>query len=299
MNGRFPGRHRLGGITFLDMAIDDAVERPTENLRIDELGERLDALRLLRERDDAGVESILESLGSQGPVEAQMLTELSNPAPLRHPERFDEAHRRAMRALEVFDRNGIKAPSSLKAPEFIKGIAGKVVQLLIHVIVRGHQQRLIKEVRQLYALREATAAIGSDEHRMLAKARRHMDTIVPELSKSSLPLPAFLVGGAAVSGTVSFLQRGLADDWGRLIVLTGFAVLGLAGFWCIIQAAAIARRRTRIALDATFLALWEVIGDAGTPPRDRTRVFAVIGSAVLIAVWILVPLLIALVWATL
>jgi hypothetical protein len=125
-----------------------------------------------------------------------------------------------------------------------------------------------------------------------------MDTLTPELSKSSLPLPAFLVGGAVLSTVASFLQRSLADEWGRIGVLAGLALIGLAGFWCIIKAAAIARRRTRIALDATFLALWEVIGDAGHPPSDRTRVFAIVGTAVLVVVWILVPLLIALAWAT-
>jgi hypothetical protein len=170
--------------------------------------------------------------------------------------------------------------------------------MMVHFIVRSHQKRVISVLRQLYTLREASARVGSPEHRMLVKAHRHMDRIEPELSKSTMPLPAFLLGGAAVSGTVSFIERSLADDRGRLLVLAGIAVLGLAAFWCVLQASSIARHRTRIALDATLLALWEIVGDAGNPPKDRTRTFAVIGSLVLVAVWALVPLVLGLVWTT-
>lgn len=281
------------------MTTDEVVQQGDDNLLLDELTERLDTLRLLRETDEASADAALEALGSQGAIEAAMLTQLSSSAtPLRHPDRFAEAHRRAIRALEVFDRNGVKRPSSLSVPGFLRPVASKVVQMLVHVIVRSHQKRLITAVRQLYVLREANARVGTAEHRMLTRARRNLDTLTPELDKSTLPLPAFLVGGAALSGVASFLQRSLADEWGRLGVLAGLALIGLAGFWCIIKAAAIARRRTRIALDDTFRALWEVIGDAGAPPSDRTRVFAIVGTAVLVVVWILVPLLIALAWAT-
>ena len=53
------------------------------------------------------------------------------------------------------------------------------------------------------------------------------------------------------------------------------AVLALGAFWCVLTAAAIARRRTRIALDAPLRALYETIGAAGDPPRDRSRGFVV------------------------
>jgi hypothetical protein len=66
-------------------------------------------------------------------------------------------------------------------------------------------------------------------------------------------------------------------------------------FWCILRAAGIARSRTRIALDASFKALWEVIGDAGNPPRDRAKLFATVATILLVLVWIIVPAIVA--WA--
>jgi hypothetical protein len=279
------------------MALDEPVRRE-DNLLLDELSSRLDSLRFFRENDEAEANATLEAFGSQGVIEDQMLRELSSRAPLRHPGRFDQAHRGAMRALEVFDRNGTKPPSALQVPNLIKPLAGRVVQLLIIAIVRSHQKRLVKDLRQLYALREASSPVGSDEYQLLATARIQVDAIRGDLNKSSLPLPAFLVGGAAISGTLSVISRSLqVGDWGKYAFAAGFFVLGLAAFWCILRAAGIARRRTRIALDASFLALWEVIGDAGTPPKDRAKLFAVVATLLLVAIWLVVPGVIA--WAVL
>ncbi len=260
-----------------------------ESLLIDELGERLESLQLLRGGDESATNQLLEAFGSSGKIENTMLQELSSKAPLHHTERFDEAHRQAMRALEVFDRNGSRQPSALKLPKLIKPIGKRVVQLLITFIVRSHQKRLVKQLRQLYALREANSPVGSDEYQLLATARIQVDAITPDLNKSSLPLPAFLIGGAAISGTLSFIGKSLTTDVGRFGFAAGFLVVGLALFWCVLKAAGIARSRTRIAIDASFKALWEVIGDAGNPPKDQAKTFAVVASILLLAIWIVVP----------
>jgi len=259
-------------------------------LLIDQLGERLESLQLLRGGDDESqTNQLLEAFGSRGIIEDTMLKELSSKVPLHHTERFDEAHRQAMRALEVFDRNGSRPPSALKVPPLIKPVAEKIVQLLITFIARSHQKRLVKQLRQLYALREANSPVGSDDYQQLATARIQVDAIAPDLNKSSLPLPAFLVGGAAISGTLSFIGKSLTTDLGRFGFAGGFLVVGLALFWCVLKAAGIARSRARIALDASFKALWEVIGDAGEPPKDQAKMFAVIASILLLAIWIVVP----------
>ncbi len=201
-----------------------------------------------------------------------------------------------MRALEVFDRNGARQPSALKVPKLIKPLANKVVQLLITAIVRSHQKRLVKDLRQLYALREANSPVGSDEYQLLATARIQVDAIMNDLNKSSLPLPAFLVGGAAISALLSVIKNSLTgDQWAQYTFAAAFFVIGLGMFWCILRAAGIARSRTRIALDASFKALWEVIGDAGQPPRDHAKLFATIASILLVLVWIIVPAIVA--WA--
>ncbi len=277
------------------MAIDEPI-REEESLLLDELSSRLDSLRLFREHDETEANAVLERFGSSGVIEDQMLRELSSLLPLKHPARFDEAHRRAMRALEVFDRNGARQPSALKVPKLIKPLANKVVQLLITAIVRSHQKRLVKDLRQLYALREANSPVGSDEYQLLATARIQVDAIMNDLNKSSLPLPAFLVGGAAISALLSVIKNSLTgDQWAQYTFAAAFFVIGLGMFWCILRAAGIARSRTRIALDASFKALWEVIGDAGQPPRDHAKLFATIASILLVLVWIIVPAIVA--WA--
>lgn len=277
------------------MTIEEPVRRP-DQLLLDQLSSRLDSLRFFRESDDVQAMATLEAFGSSGKVEDQMLHELSSRTALKHPDRFDEAHRGAMRALEVFDRNGAKPPSALKVPKLIKPLADRVVQLLIIAIVRSHQKRLVKDLRQLYALREANSPVGSDEYQLLATARIQVDAIMNDLNKSSLPLPAFLVGGAAISAIMSVIRDSLTgDQWAQYTFAGVFFVIGLAMFWCILRAAGIARSRTRIALDASFQALWEVIGDAGSPPRDHSKLFATIATILLVLVWLLVPAIVA--WA--
>jgi hypothetical protein len=264
-----------------------------ENLIIDELTERLDSLRLLRAHDPEAANTILESFGTQGIVEADIVQQLSTLTPIAHPTRFEEAHRRAMRAFEVYDRNGPRksaVPHSVPKP--LRPAATQMVRVLIRMIVRQHQRTLAAEVRQLYAMREASAAIGTPEHRMLSTARKQVDSIRADLNKNPLPLPAFIGVGAIVSATMSWIQRGLADELGRLLVLAAFAILGLAGFWCVVRAAGIARRRTRISLDGPMKALWEVMGDAGALPRDKSRTFVVWATVVLVAVWLVVPVIV-------
>jgi hypothetical protein len=271
-----------------------AADGGRDNLLIDELTERLDSLQLLRLSDPAAASDVLESFGTQGRVEEDIVKELSTIEPIAHPDRFVEAHRRAMRAFEVYDRNGPRLPSGLTGlPTFLRSPAAALVRVMIRMIVRKHQRALAGEVRQLYALREASAAVGSPEHRMLARARRQVDDIRSDLNKNPLPLPAFIGVGAAVSGTLSWVQRGLADEVGRLLVLGIAAVIGLAGFWCVVRAAGVARRRTRLSLDGPMKALWEVMGDAGALPSDKSRSFAVRATLVLIAVWVIIPVMIA------
>lgn len=65
----------------------------------------------------------------------------------------------------------------------------------------------------------------------------------------------------------------------------------------MLRAAALVRRRTRTALDASLKALWETIGDAGSPPKDQSRLLATIAALLLALVWIVIPVLIALVVA--
>lgn len=266
--------------------------RRTEHLLLDELSERLETLQLIRANDEQRADAILEQFGAKGKVESEMLDQLSARAPLQYPQRFEEAHRTAMRALEIFDRNAARPPSNLKVGP-LQPVASYVVQLLIRLIVRDYQKTVVAQIRQLYARRWANSPKGSPEFGMLRLARLQMDRLAPDFQRSSLGVPTFLLGGAALSGVASVIQQVLVEAAHNalllLIVAAVFAALALGGFWCILKAAAIARRRTRIALDQPLGALWETIGAAGHPPKDQSRRFAVYAVILLVVAWIVVP----------
>jgi hypothetical protein len=264
----------------------------TKHLLLDELSDRLDTLKLIRTDDEQRADAILEQFGAKGKVESEMLDQLSARAPLQHSDRFEEAHRTVMRALEVFDRNAARPPSHLNAGP-LEPIAAYVVQMLIRLIVRDYQKSVVAQIRQLYARRWANSPKGSAEFGMLRLARVQVERLAPDFQRSSLGIPTFLLGGAALSGVASLVQGVLvsaAHNQLLLLIVAGlFAALALGGFWCILKAAAIARRRTRIALDQPLRALWETIGAAGHPPKDQSRQFATYAVILLGLAWIVVP----------
>jgi hypothetical protein len=264
-----------------------------ERFILDQLTDRLDTLRLLREDDPHRADVMLEQFGAAGRVESQMLTQLGQRQPLEIPDRFTEGHRTVMRAIEVFDRNAGRPPSSLRAG-VLKPVASLVVQQLIGIVARNYQRSVIQHLRRLYALREANSVPGSADYRMLTLARRQLDRVAEDLSKRSSGLPAFLVGGAALSAVSSGAQEITRSTLVLLVVAAVTAAFAIAAFWCVITAAAIARRRTRITLDAPLRALYETLGAAGDPPRDRSRDFVVYAVLLLALAWVVVPLALAL-----
>jgi hypothetical protein len=256
---------------------------------LDQLADRLDTLRLLREDDPHRADVMLEQFGAAGRVESQMLAQIGQRQPLQIPDRFPEAHRTVMRAIEVFDRNAGRPPSSLRAGP-LTPIASLVVELLIRIVARSYQRSVVEHLRRLYALREANSPAGSPDYRTLALARRQLDRVTEDLSRGSRGLPAFLVGGAALSLASSSLQEVTRSRVVLVVVAGVLAALAVAAFWCVMSAAAVARRRTRIALDAPLRALYETIGAAGDPPRDKSRAFVVYAALLLVLAWVVVPL---------
>jgi hypothetical protein len=270
-----------------------AADRPEndvsgEGFVLDQLTDSLNTLRLLREDDPQRADVMLEQFGAAGRVESQMLTQLAQERPLRMPDRFPEAHRTVMRAIEVFDRNAARPPSSLRAA-FLTPVAKRIVQVLITIVVRSYQRSVIEHLRRMYALREANSVPGSAEYRMLTVARRQTDRVTEDLSRRTGGLPAFLVGGAAFSLVSSTVQEVTSSRWVLLVVAAVTAALAIAAFWCVVSAAGVARRRTRIALDAPLRALYETIGAAGDPPRDKSRDFVVYAVLLLAVAGIVVP----------
>ena len=261
-------------------------------LVLDELSARLDRFHTLALSDESAADTLLNQMGGSGRVERQMLTEMSAPRPLAHPERFWEAHSVAMRALEVLARNGGRAPSQLRAGP-LTGPARWLAQQIVRYLVRSHQREVIDAVRDVYVRRLGWTPPGTAGRLELARARIDVERAMPAFKKSTGGLPTFLVGGAALS---SFAQvgRGLAGATGAplAVVIAGgivaFLVLAAAS-WAILRGAAIARRRIRLTLDQPLAALWETIGWCGHPPHDNTRTFAIVALVLTVVAWVLLP----------
>ncbi|MCB0985232.1 MAG: hypothetical protein KDB06_11345 [Ilumatobacter sp.] len=258
----------------------------------DLLLDRIDALKVLRADTPEEKGRLLEELAGPGKVEQDIVKELSKVRPLWRPDRFEEAHRMAMRSLEVLDRNGARAARMPRLGP-LKPIASYVVEQLTRWIVKGHQNTLVTRIRKMYERREANAEWGSAEHHMLRRARIDASRVEPGYKGNPLGLPTFLLGGAILSSIFSGLQAGIRwalDGTVSVVVLAVSVVLLLAFLsWAALFAAGVARRRIRMSTDQPMKALWETVGAAGNPPKDGSYDFAVYAIVLLVLSLILVP----------
>jgi hypothetical protein len=259
--------------------------------------DRVDALRVLRADSHEERGALLEELAGPGKAEQDILSQLAKPRPLYRPDRFEEAHRFAVRSLEVLDRNGARAATPEIRLWILEPVVRYVVGLMTRWIVRGYQNRLIENLRELYERREANSVWGSPEHRMLRRARLDMTRVEKGFRGNPLGLPTFLVGGAVVSSLVSVLGQlvewALGDRIGPRVAVLGtlmvvlFSIASLALF-----SAGVARRRIRLSCDQSISALYETIGACGDPPRDDSYNFAVYSIVLLVLAAFIVPLIV-------
>lgn len=257
--------------------------------------DRIDALRVVRADTPKERSRLLEEIGGSGQPEQDIVRELSKVRPLWLPDRFEEAHRMVMRALEVLDRNGAR-PATVRHLGPLNPIAQWAVQLVNRWIVKSHQNTLVERIRKLYERREANSIWGSPEHRMLRRARLDAQRVEQGLRSQALGLPTFLLGGAFLSSVFSLLGRAVGAVFGEggavplqvgVVVLIVAVLLALA--WVILYAAAVSRRRIRLTVDQPLRALYDTIGACGDPPRDRSYDFALYALIFLLLAALVVP----------
>jgi hypothetical protein len=261
-------------------------------LTIDDLTERIDALRVLRagNPDEAG--RMLEQIGGNGKPEQDIVDQLAKIRPLWRPDRFEEAHRLSMRALEVLDRNGAR---NAKMPRMgpLKPVAEWATQQVTRFIVRSHQNTVIDRVRKLYERREANSVWGSPEHVMLRRARINAVQVETGFKGKALGLPTFLLGGAFISSVfgaiVNAASKAIDSKVGAVIVTVAAGLLFAALSWVVLFSAAVARRRIRLSMDQPLRALYETVGACGNPPRDQSTSFAVFAMVFLALAWVVIP----------
>jgi len=263
-----------------------------DNLILDELSERLATLRILREDDPDARGRMLEEIGVRGKAEEDIVSQMADRKPLWRPDRFEEAHRLAMRSLEVLDRNGVRKVSVPRLGPLAPA-AEWSTQQVTRFVVKNHQNTVIDRIRKLYERREANCDWENRDRRLLRRARYDAARVEPGYKGKTIGVPAFLLGGAVLSGAFSAVQRTLRSALDNKILTVVFGVVVVAVFvgaaWSAIYGAAIARRRIRLALDQPLKALYETIGACGPPPQDQSTNFAVYAIGLFLLAWIVIP----------
>jgi hypothetical protein len=259
--------------------------------------DRIDALRVLRADTPEERGRLLEEIGGPGIVEQEIVKQLSMVKPLWRPDRFSDAHRMAMRSLEVLDRHGARGAPMPRSLGPLKPIAGQAVKLATRWIVRDYQNALAGDIRKLYERREAASVWGSEEHVLLRRARINAVQVEQGLRSNPVGVPGFLLGGAVLSGLFSLigsaLSRAIEDTAGRVALGLVAGTMLLALSWIALYGASIARRRIRLTTEQPVAALWDVVGAAGKPRQDQSFLFASIAIVLLVLASIAVPVIVS------
>ncbi len=268
--------------------------RPDEQI-LDELTEQLERTRrLLMGSPDEAAERALERLGGETEVEARIAADLAASGPLAQRDRFPEAHRLAVRALEVLEREGSRNPRVGRLGP-LAPIARMGVEFVAEYIVKSYARSIAGRLRTLYARREAQCAPDWPERRLLARARMEMDRIAPGFEGGGVGAPILVAAGAAVPLVASLAQSAGAIPFSnRGVQLAGIGILlllFLALSSVLLRGAAVAHRRSRLIMQQPLAALWEAIGHAGTPPEDDSITFATIAIVLTAVVWFVLPAL--------
>ncbi len=273
--------------------------RPDE-LLVDQLAEQLDRTRqLLTGNPEEAAEAAISRLGAEAETEARIAIELAAVAPLADPERFPAAHRLAVRALEVLDREGFRNPPVGRLGP-ARVVAEPVVEFIAEFIVKSYAESIASSMRSLYLRREAQCDPALPERRTLARARMEMERLAPGFSGGGLVAPLVVAGGVIVPLLAGIGNSIGAIDFGSRAVLvaafTVFLAVSLLASWVMLRGAAVAHRRSKLIMRQPLAALWETIGHAGNPPEDDSVMFATIAVTLTTVAWLVIPIGGALIW---
>lgn len=268
-----------------------------DGLLLDELAERFERFRILRNNDE-DTDAILDEIGARGEREKRIVTELAMQAPLAYPQRFETAHRLVIRSLEVLDRNGFRSPSLPKLGPLFP-VARYAVELMARYIVRSHQANIVDNMRHLYGRREARVRRDDPIRRSLAHARIEVERLAPGFKGNPIGVPGIFIG--LLVPVIAAASQSLASLFGggqTALVLLGVIAFFLFGAlaWVFLRGAAVARRRIRLTVEEPLRALWETIGGAGGPPTDDARMIALFAIVLTAVGWLLIPITLGLIY---
>jgi hypothetical protein len=265
-----------------------------DGLLLDEIQEQLERTRqLLTEGPGDAADRILAGKGRRTALETRLVGQLADHRPLAHPERFEAAHRLAMQAIEMYDRDGWRNPEVARLGP-LSPLFELLAELVAKYIARSFTADAVRAMARLYARREAQAPYGSESRRLLVRARAQTDRVALGYRGGASVVPTALIGGAAVPLLAGLVRAagGLRLDRVVLLALAGILALVFAAVaYVLLRGAATARRRAKLLCERPLAALWQAIGRAGNPPRDDARTFAAIAIVLTFAAWFGVPLL--------
>lgn len=212
--------------------------------------------------------------------------------PLADPAAFGDAHRGLARALEALLRNARRAPILPLRLGPLRPVLTPITALVANWIQLRHARVVLRDVRLLYALREANSVQLSPEYLALRRARAQLQ-VLWELNSTRLGLPVFLLSGAFVSGLFGLLRAVIAPALGSTVVSVAVLVVGIACLLAVAAAfllgASIAKMRLRLALEAPLEAVYRAIGSAAPPPRDRCYLMALVALTLLTVAVVAIP----------
>ena len=263
---------------------------------LDQLTDQLDRTRRLLSGDaEQAAEAALDRFGDTAGIEARIAVELAVTEPLASPERFPEAHRLAVHALEVLDREGSRDP---KVPNLgpLNAVVEFVVGYVDDYIVKSYAQDIANTMRRLYTRREAQSPPDQPARRALARARVEMDRIAPGYGGGGFGPLAFVFGGVLLPVFASAARSFGAIPVTKPLIIGSLGllfILSLALSSMFLQGAAVAHRRSKLIMQQPLAALWETIGHAGNPPEDDAIQLATVAVIFTALVWFVLPAVIA------
>jgi hypothetical protein len=177
-----------------------------------------------------------------------------------------------------------------------------LIQLVARYLVISYLRQTATDLRNLYWLREIETESPSPDRAELRRARYDAEGLLTIFKRREIGLPSFVIGGLLIPvfATGWRLANGVAFEhwWGALVtgLVTALFVAGAA--WVLLRGAALAGRRIRLSTRVALEDVWRSVGNCGSPPRDKSRRFAVVAIALTVGAWIVLPAAVALALAS-
>ena len=121
------------------------------------------------------------------------------------------------------------------------------------------------------------------------------------MQSREIGVPSFVLAGLLLplGATIWRLMSGFRFDSPVVAVVVGLlgVAIGVGLSWVVLRGCALASARIHLSVREPLPVVWEDIGSCGRPPKPGVRTFAFVAIVLMVAVWIVLPLLVALAFA--